>query len=309
MDISVIVALYQPDLKKTLMTLTSIIRQSHIDFEVILSDDGSSIDILNEVKNYFETCNFSNYKFLKHKKNVGTVRNYFNAVLAAQGEYVYLISPGDCLFDESTLSNMFVFVQENNCEFCFGLAQYYSNKDEKFELYGNPYLVRPIAYQPDRYDCEYAKINFFNENMPVGASYLRKRSVFIQYLKEIIDRVRYIEDKPTSYMYLLEHKKLLFYPNYVVWYEVGEGISTSSSGSDRLKADSESINKLIASMYSEDSIVRYKVLNDHSIAVKERVEIEVNNLHIRTLRKIKRLCSKIQISKDLKARFDFMTKS
>lgn len=279
-----------------------------IDFEVILSDDGSSIDISDEVKNYFVNCNFSNYKFLKHKKNVGTVRNCFDAVLAARGEYVYLISPGDCLYDELTLSNMFAFAQENNCEFCFGLAQYYSNRNEKFELYSNPYLVRPRVYQADRYDCECAKINFFNENMPVGASYLRRRSTFIQYLKKIIDRVRYIEDKSTSYMYLLEHKKLLFYSNYTVWYEVGEGISTSSSGSERLKTDSETINKLIASMYTEDSVVRYKILNDHSIAAEEKVKIEMNNLHIRALRKMKRLCSKIKVSKELKEKFVFMTK-
>ena len=306
-DVSVIVVLYQSDIKKTFMTLNSIIRQLNVAFEIILSDDGSSIDISNEVETYLISNNFLEYKFLKHEKNVGTVKNCLDAVSVAQGEYVYVISPGDCLYDESTLKKMVDLVKEKKCDFCFGLAQYYSNRNGIFELYKNPYLVCPSVYQSDGYNCTIAKVNFFNENMPVGASYLRKKRIFIEYLKKIVDKVIYIEDKSTSYMYILDNQKLFFFPHRVVWYEVGDGISTSSKGNEKLVKDSEEINKLIVSMYSEDFVVRYKIMNDHLIAWKERILIEANYFYIRLMRKIKRMHSQMKSDKEQKERFDFMT--
>lgn len=103
--ISVIVLCYNPDLEKLKCTIISIIKQKDVEYELIISDDGSALDYRRELKDWISELNLSVnviYNFLLD--NVGTVKNILSAVKLANGEYIKTISPGDYFFDEYSLS-------------------------------------------------------------------------------------------------------------------------------------------------------------------------------------------------------------
>ena len=103
--ISIIVLCYNPSIDKLLFTLDSLLRQKKIKYEIILSDDGSSIDYFNLVRDYFERNNFTNYKLIRHDCNQGTVLNAYDDVLKSKGQYIKMISPGDAIANFESLFN------------------------------------------------------------------------------------------------------------------------------------------------------------------------------------------------------------
>ena len=136
-DISVIVATYNPDLNKLMSTLLSIIVQKGINFEIIVTDDGSQKDYFKEVIVFFERNNFKNYSLIKNEINIGTVNNFYNALIISKGKYIFGISPGDMVYDENSLFSIFDFAEENKAKVCFGDAVYYSNFNNHLKIYGS----------------------------------------------------------------------------------------------------------------------------------------------------------------------------
>ena len=54
MQVSVVVITYEPSIDKLLATLSSIIRQNSILFELIISDDGSKSVNVDDLENYLD---------------------------------------------------------------------------------------------------------------------------------------------------------------------------------------------------------------------------------------------------------------
>lgn len=233
MQISVIVLTYEPRVDKLLATLASIIDQKGIMFELILSDDGSkNINIEDIEKKVFEIVPKSiPLRFIKNSKNSGTVSNVYNACKYATGEYIKLISPGDLLFDDSVLYDLYAYAKDYpQNSFFFGRAVYYYNDETIKTLTTSTPLFPRIFNSKDQRVQDLAVMFGFG---PVGASYFYKTVDFIKYLELIKDHVKYTEDYTTSILYLLDGGKLSFIDRKVVWYEYGHGISTSNS--DRWK--------------------------------------------------------------------------
>ena len=107
--ITVIVATYNPEWKKLRSTLLSIVTQKNIDFEIIITDDGSNDDYFDKAREFFIKNEISKYRFIKNQINIGTVKNFYNAIKCAGGEYVYGISPGDMFYEETTLEKLYFF--------------------------------------------------------------------------------------------------------------------------------------------------------------------------------------------------------
>ena len=124
--ISIIVCQFNPQRTKLVRTLNSIVAQKNVDFEIIIADDGS--DNYDEMfyRDYFSSHSFCNYRFSRLIKNGGTVNNLLCALELAHGDYVYCISPGDLLYDETTLSDLLAFIKKKGSEIVFGDAVKYS---------------------------------------------------------------------------------------------------------------------------------------------------------------------------------------
>lgn len=228
-QVSIIVLTYNPDNQKLRQTLRAIAEQKEIDFEVLISDDGSARKDFSFLDGYMETLGIQNYRLLAHEENHGTVASCLCAVREASGTYVFLTSPGDYLYDEYVLRDFYRFAEVNQASLCFGNAVFYRDAN------GTPVLTRPIGTpaQPGFYAPEasasLAKLSFFGGNWVIGASYFRERTLFLSILEQICTESKYTEDTPSTAFAMAAGHRLYYYDRNVVWYEDGTGVSTGVS--------------------------------------------------------------------------------
>ncbi len=228
--ISVVVLTYNPIWEKLKATLKSIISQEEIEYEILVADDGSSYNCKEEVESFFDANSFYNFTFLAADENLGTCKNVNNAIHAAKGEFIKLISPGDFLYSSNTLKLWYEYVKRNNKELCFGESAYYSVKNEKISISKVLHLPQNISiYKTKKVKHKYIKENaLLLSDFPIGAAFLVSKKLMQKYCDLIVGKVKYAED----FMYRImvaDSIPILYYPDVVVWYEYGEGISTSGN--------------------------------------------------------------------------------
>ncbi|WP_163192841.1 glycosyltransferase [Clostridium thermarum] len=257
-NVSVIVLTYNPNYSKLLSTVRSIVCQKNVDIELIISDDGSLNDYINEIEDFFNDIGFKDYIINKNLKNVGTVKNYLSALKIASGEYVYGISPGDLLYDDHCLNDIYEFLVENDAEICFGKAVNYYFDDGKIVVSGASLKPRrPQIFSPKFYSHKRAKVAFFFGNFILGAAFMRKRDTAIQYIKRIEETAKYAEDNTSTAYAVLDHKKVLYFDRNILWYEIGTGISThkGKSWDSRIKADYDRTFNLLKQVFPKDPVL------------------------------------------------------
>ena len=228
-QVSVIVATYHPDSQKLCATLRSITAQEGVDLEIILCDDGSADAKTATAESYFQSVGFTNYKLVCNAQNQGTVKNCISGLQVATGEYVYLTSPGDLLFDKQALADFYAFCTANQISVCFGNTAFYRWED------GQVYCTRPYNALND--PSVYAlgiplarkKAAFFQGNTIIGACYFRKRTLALQLFETIQSSAIYMEDCTSTALALASDIDLVYYDRNLVWYEDGSGISTTAS--------------------------------------------------------------------------------
>ena len=228
-QVSIIVATYNADPDKLRKTLEAAVAQRGVEVEIIITDDGSSRKDFDFLPAFFASHNFSRYQLLEHAVNRGTVYNCYDGVRAANGEYVFLTSPGDYLFDETTMQRFYEFARQRDCQICFGNAVRYAVADGKLvrtSLYGIP--PSPEAYGPQS-TVRGQKISFFGGNSIIGACYFRSRELTEKYLSQLLGVAVYMEDTPTTMMALLEGIRVDHLDSNIVFYEDGTGVSTGGN--------------------------------------------------------------------------------
>lgn len=254
-QVSVILLTYNPDPVKLRQSLAAIAAQREVEYELIISDDGSARKDFSFLQEYMQTLGVDNYQLLEHEENCGTVRNCFDAVCTARGEYVFLTSPGDLLFDSYVLRDLYRFAREYHAPLCFGNAVFYNTEGGTPQLtkkIGRP--VRPQLYAPGK-ASGIGKLRFFAGDWIIGASYFRNRELLQKCLEQILDTAKYIEDTTTTAFALVAGYRLFYYDRNVVWYEDGTGVSTGGNDkwNELLRKDLlESFRKL-KKQYPEDA--------------------------------------------------------
>lgn len=254
-DISVIMATYNPIWEKCVFTLDSIIGQRDVDFELIVVDDGSQNVLFDRFESYFRNKAFNAYKLISHKRNQGTVKNCYDGLLAASGKYIKLISPGDALFNENTLSEWIKNLNESGRNWSFAEAIYYSSFDESYEILKVPVAPRVIdCYLKNK--TELCRWNYVVlEDYPLGAAIVCDRKLFTEYLGEVLDKVIYAED--LSYVLMMYDNILPFYYSKpCVFYEFGCGVSTTKDNKwrKRFQNDLTTIELIVLKREENDSL-------------------------------------------------------
>ncbi len=258
-NVSVIVLTYNPDIVKLKSTLFSVIIQKNVDFEIIIADDGSNNSYYNDILKFFKQNKFINFRCIKNNTNIGTVNNYYNALLECDGEYIYGISPGDMLYDSNALLNLYDFAKNKNAEICFGDAVFYSNVRNNLQIlkqYNNEPLHADIFDENKPLNIQ--KVGFFFGNNILGVSYFRKKETAIKYIGVIKDMCKYVEDNTSTAFAIADNVRIYHLKKYVVWYEYGTGISTNQSIRWKvlMKKDFEQNFNKLKECYSYDSMIR-----------------------------------------------------
>lgn len=260
-EISVILTTYNSPWTSIEKTLNSILKQKNINIEIIITDDGSRINYFDKIENLMSEYKFSKYLLLTAEKNEGTVKNQYKGVLKASGKYIKDISPGDALYDENTLNKWYHWMEENQIIVSFGSAVYYHiNKKNIYILEKHHNPIDMSCYHP-RYQAGKARFNYMvGQDYALGAAFCTKTELMKKYLNLLIDRIIYLED----FMYVLmvaNNIPIRYYPDKVIWYEYGSGISTKNSSKWRKILDHEQTigQKLILSSLNAHNIFYYKM--------------------------------------------------
>ena len=229
MDVSVVVACYCPVWEKLKSTLESILFQKNVSFEIIIVDDSSEIDYFDKIQELFADNNFLAYQLIKQTVNRGTVKNIIAGVEIAQGRFVKLISPGDYLYQENSLIKFVQFCNVNQVNAVFGRGIYYIKEGSRIIVRNNISTPRyPEGYSLP-YQLDSARLQYLvQDDLALGAATFVERTLLYHYLNEIVNKVIYAEDNAYRLM-VAEGIPFVYVPEFLVWYEMGTGISTGTN--------------------------------------------------------------------------------
>lgn len=276
MKISVLVLSYNSDIDKLYLTLKSIIKQKIDDFEIVVSDDGSKDNHEQELAEYFKQNDFSNYKLVMNEQNRGTVQNILSGLKACEGEYVKPISSGDCLYAEDTLARLYDFMKADSLDYCHGLIRGYHRLEDgsiQYIPYSHPFDIE--AYRKRDMDKITRNLVLYSDNT-CGAGICYEKKFFIHYMNLISEVVKYEEDI-FQVVAAVENRKVALFDDYIVWYEIGLGVSTNKKSKiyDLLAKDVDGLYRKLYDWHPENKYVkkRYKMLPLYNI----------KNLYVRTM--------------------------
>lgn len=258
-DFSVIVLIYQPVKEKLLATLRSVVMQRECSFEVIISDDGSENFDETIVHDFMRACAFSDYRVITHGENQGTVKNLLDAVVAARGRYIKPISPGDYLYDATTLRDVLSFMEQQEAKIVFGDMICYTY-DGQLRVANSKTPCDDEMYLPDRRDYNTKKVlkhqMIYADNVS-GAAVFYERHSLQTGLETICGTVIYAEDAVIQ-LFALQNIRLYKMPRFLVWYEYGCGISTNPEKgfSSRLRRDFFGFYAMLHNAYKKAPCVK-----------------------------------------------------
>ena len=241
--------------------MDSIVKQKDCDFEIVVSDDGSEENCFVEIIKYFEERGFSDYSVILHEKNGGTVRNTLDAVGIANSKYVKLISPGDALVSSDTINAWSRYLKQSGRQWSFGDALYYRRTDDDrldfIKRYCNPQVV-DCYLKHDDVTCRMNYVAF--DDIALGASVLCDRELMLRYLRKIVGKVVYAEDNTYRIM-AFDNILPEYFPQKVVVYECGYGVSTSGDDkwSQKIRADWENTDEIMLAGCKDNDVIQHKI--------------------------------------------------
>lgn len=256
--ISVIVACYQPDLTKLLLTLKSILMQRECSYEIVVADDGSDENHFPEVKAFFARHAFDRYKLVASEENQGTVMNFWQGFQACRGEYIRPISPGDYLHGFYALRDWADFMDARpDIAMTFCDAIYYHF--EGGEMMTSREFAHPqntCAFRGG--DC--VRPYLLYDDICLGAAAMCRTKALKRYLPLLLHKVIYAEDNVYRIM-TYAGERFQFYPAKSVLYEYGTGISTNGQSvwAKRLRDDWRAANEIMLDLPASREAERYQV--------------------------------------------------
>lgn len=299
-NFSVIVCVYNCSESDLIFTLESIVKQKFMNFEIIIADDGSNVDYSELIKNFMMKNSFENYNYIRNLINKGTVRNLLSAITLCNGKYVKPIGTGDLLFDEDVLSNLHLFMENNNCKIAFGERPAYiidnAEKIKKIQI-KNPLIVS--CYKKHETIKIIRNLVTYSDHIS-GASLVYETKIFKKYLERICDKIKYIEDY-IPLIAALDRIDIMYFNKPIVYYQMGTGISTKKNkeNSERLNRDKQQFNALLNENYFNDKFVqrRNKINNVECkkykvFSIMKKIIIEPNLIVIMIKKYINNRCFK-----------------
>lgn len=253
-EISVCILTFNPSKRKLLQTLESVLAQRNVDLQIIISDDGSANNCFDEAVEVMDKIGFHNYKLVPASENQGTVKNLEKALAAADGEYIKVISPGDCLIGKTVLSDWLEHLKKSKKLWSFCETQYYTVLEDNVPILctqpAHPQLVDVYL----KHDDSVCRWNYtVLDDIALGAAMLGRRDIMLSYIQRISHEVKYAEDNMFRLM-MFDGIVADYYPVNAVLYEYGTGVSTSgdSKWSKRLQDDWNATDKIILSANTSD---------------------------------------------------------
>ena len=117
--VSIIISIYNRE-DYIISTIRSIQNQNMKEIEIILIDDYSSDNSVNNIKE--EQKKDPRIVLYQNKQNMGTLYSKSIGVLLANGEYIYSLNSGDMFCSENYLNSLYTLAKENNYNYVHSKA-------------------------------------------------------------------------------------------------------------------------------------------------------------------------------------------
>lgn len=239
-DASVVLTTYNQPLADVLLSCASVLLQNDLSYELIITDDSSDNSHFAEIKDFVER-NFpdSKVKYLNHSTNQKTVLNLYDGVSCADGFYTKELGAGDMLYDYQTLAHLVNYANLNQSEALFGKIACYLYKGRN---------ISTTSFNAPKDNSFYSgKIPHIDQAMKMiltadwipGSAQFYRTDLYGNLLKSLSDDygVLYCEDFVA--VLSLINRPFSFLDETILWYKVGDGISTNGSDASRKRMYSD----------------------------------------------------------------------
>ncbi len=252
---SILILTYNSPLEKIKRTINSVLVQDLKDYEIIISDDGSSVTFFEEIRDYFKKAGFSNYTIIENKVNVGTTKNFIIALENASGFYIKGVGPGDMLYDPSTLSHLYHYMNSNPCKLAFGLINSFTNSSDQYVLHDfhSPIVINEYSKKEPNSRRILRDIMYFG-NMISGCNLFAERDFILDLCRRTAGIVKYCEDLMQIFAFI-DGCKIGYLPEPILWYEYGSGISKKSNTYNLIQKDFDDFYRYLGSTYGKNKII------------------------------------------------------
>lgn len=258
-DVSVLICTYNANWKKLKVTLKSILLSEDINYQIVVSDDGSKCAFFPEIEHFLQLNGFNNFRLVLHDSNQGTVRNVISGLDECTGQYVKLISPGDFLAGKYVLKKWVEQIKETNTVVSFCDAIYYSMNNNKV-------IIKTEKAHPQVF-CAWGgkgclrKYYLLYDDIGLGAATLCNTGELKKYLEMLKNSVIFAEDNVYRLMAACG-ENFSFYNEPCIYYEYGSGISTlcNHMWSQYLAKDWEATDQLILDNDRVDSTTKHWII-------------------------------------------------
>ena len=251
MEISVIIPVYNTNIQDLMSCLESIRTQTFANYEIIIVDDGSKIDIA-ECLDDFAVKDKKISVYHKCNEGVSEARNY--GVKKANGNYV-LFADADDLFAPNAFESAYQTITETNSDVAIGRILQTSRSDAKnIEAIVNPGTGKVLCLDDEKLHQEYVK-HIFKKNCGdwgrnqdgwmfnfegCWAHLIRKETA----LKIPFDKELSIAEDTLWALKLIENAKICIVDNYWYYYIQNEYSVMNKFSSSIEKAITKAMKKI-----------------------------------------------------------------
>lgn len=228
-EVTYLVLTYHSEWAALRTTLISAVLQKGVRLEIVVADDGSGDFPKDKVEALFKEYDFEDYQLVLNETNRGTIANYISGLEVARGEFTKSIAPGDFLTREGLMRDWVDALRSSGREWSFADVQYYGTEQGNmiplptppFPVYLSPYL---------RGDDRRARWNYAAlDDSAHGVTMLGRTALKLKYARELAATGnRYCEDYIFRVM-MFDGVCAAYFPETVVYYEFGTGISSGKS--------------------------------------------------------------------------------
>lgn len=157
MKTSLVMAVYNGE-KYILDQIESIYSQTRKPDEVIILDDGSTDSTVSIIKDYIVDRNIDNWKVYINKKNKGWEKNFFDGIMMAKNDVIFLADQDDIWHPDKIEKMMSAFeMNENIWVLVCGYNQFdnYGKLIFSYQCDTNKEKIRKIEFSKDYYYTEF----------------------------------------------------------------------------------------------------------------------------------------------------------
>lgn len=216
--------------------LTSIMKQTYPNIELIIADDGSSNYDESFIRNILRDNNLKNVIIYTNENNVGTVKNYNCAIKKSSGKYIVPLSADDYFYENDFIYKLVAFFQKNpDCYVCTAKS-----------IGENTKKIRPEQIDIDIMKSDWSRIlnRLSYCGLYSGATLYFRREIFdmVGYFDE---QYRLMEDYPFTIKLCIKEIPIYFIDEIAIIYGEKGVTSGKISKSSPLYLDMKQVLRLL----------------------------------------------------------------